>query len=303
MQNISTNDLEKKEKILEINFKNLNGKVFEFDILSIQSLYNGVYTLKHNPHLPKRISFYAILLVTGGEGEHYIDFKTYFLKKGSLVFISKEQVHAFQKGQSYQGYLLLFTQNFLQKSFLEINMVQQFCLYNYQMYRPVLQLDELQFGEFEGLFQRISQEYYEPDDFATEEILRSRLKVLLMKSERLKKNTIRQHEHPAYIEEFRCFQNLIQEHLFKNRQVQFYADKMAISTKKLNMITQAINQQTAKAYINETLILETKRLLMNTVLNVKEIAYQVGFDEPTNFVKFFKKYVHQTPAEFKKQYQ
>lgn len=295
--------MEQEEKILEIDFKNLNGKKMEFDILSMQRLYNGEYVLKHAPHLPKRISFYAILLITGGEGEHYIDFKTYFLKKGSLVFISKEQVHAFQKAQSYKGYLLLFTENFLQKSFSDTNILQQFNLYNYQIYQPVIQLKEDKFDEFRHLFQRISKEYHAPDDFATEEILRARLKVLLMKSERVKKNTIQQQEYPAYIEDFRQFQNLLQKNLFQNRQVQFYANEMSISTKKLNMITQSVIQRTAKTYISESLVLETKRLLMNTVLNVKEIAYQVGFDEPTNFVKFFKKYTSQTPAEFKKQYQ
>lgn len=295
--------IEKEEVIPEIDFKNLNGKDFEFDIFSMKYLYTGVYPLKYNLYRPKRISFYAILLVTEGEGTHYIDFEQFDLKKGSLVFISKEQVHAFHKVHSYQGYLVLFTENFLQKSFLGTNMLQQFSLYNYQMSKPVLQLSDAKFHEFRHLFQRIAKEYYAPDDFATEEIIRCRLKVLLMKSERVKKHTLPIAEQPAYIAEFRQFQSLIQEYLFQNRQVQFYADHMAISTKKLNMVTQAIVQQPAKTYLIESLILEIKRLLMNTVLSVKEIAYQVGFEDPTNFVKFFKKHAHQTPVEFKKQYQ
>jgi AraC-like DNA-binding protein len=60
--------------------------------------------------------------------------------------------------------------------------------------------------------------------------------------------------------------------------------------------------QPAKTYISEYLTLEIKRFLMNTNLSIKEIAYQTGFEDPTNFVKFFKKHSNRTPAEFRKQH-
>ncbi len=61
-------------------------------------------------------------------------------------------------------------------------------------------------------------------------------------------------------------------------------------------------QQPAKLYIDQFLVLEIKRFLMNTALSIKEIAYRTGFEAPTNFVKFFKKFEGITPAAFRKQY-
>ncbi len=75
-----------------------------------------------------------------------------------------------------------------------------------------------------------------------------------------------------------------------------------MSTKKLNRIVQEIMHQPAKAYINEILIIEMKRLLMNTNFSIKEIAYKTGFEDPTNFVKYFKKSTQKTPIEFRKSF-
>ena len=57
-----------------------------------------------------------------------------------------------------------------------------------------------------------------------------------------------------------------------------------------------------KEYIHEQLIMEIKRFLMNTDLSIKEIAYKTGFDEPTNFVKYFKKNTSSTPSAFRKDF-
>jgi AraC-like DNA-binding protein len=54
--------------------------------------------------------------------------------------------------------------------------------------------------------------------------------------------------------------------------------------------------------VNERVILEAKRLLAHTDLNIKEIGFYLGFDEATNFVKFFKKITHTTPMLFRKLY-
>lgn len=52
--------------------------------------------------------------------------------------------------------------------------------------------------------------------------------------------------------------------------------------------------------IQERIILEAKRLLLHSELNVNQIGYRLGFDDPSYFVKYFKKYTHQSPSEFRK---
>lgn len=75
---------------------------------------------------------------------------------------------------------------------------------------------------------------------------------------------------------------------------------MGISPKKMNSITKSIVNQSSKNYITSILILEVKRLLVSTNRAIDDIAYSFSFDEPTNFVKFFKKNTGITPLKYRK---
>ena len=81
--------------------------------------------------------------------------------------------------------------------------------------------------------------------------------------------------------------------------VKDYADLMGISTKTLNTVTKSIVHKSAKAFVDEICTKQIKRLLLNTKLSIKEIAYKSGFEETTNFYKYFKRQTHTTPDQFR----
>lgn len=292
--------MKKVNEIPEVNFQNRYKKNFEFEIVSNKEFLRNFPLKDHDPFRPHRLQFYAILFIKKGTGHHFIDFKRYPYKKGTVLFIAKDQVHAFEQNVDRDASFLLFTEYFLERSSMGSNLMHHLTLYNYHLYSPVLQLPDVFFEIFSTLVGQIDMEFNATDDFATEEIIQSALKILLCMSERVRKNNIAITPASPYRRDFLNFQHLLKEHLFTNKQVQFYANKMNISTKKLNRITQEIKSQAAKTYVNELLIIEIKRLLTNTALSIKEIAYTTGFEDPTNFVKFFKKYTKLTPVEFRK---
>jgi AraC-like DNA-binding protein len=74
---------------------------------------------------------------------------------------------------------------------------------------------------------------------------------------------------------------------------------MNISSKILNVATSQIVGSSPKKMIIERIILEAKRLLFQTNHSTKEISFLLGFEEPTNFNKFFKKHTYITPIKFK----
>ncbi len=74
---------------------------------------------------------------------------------------------------------------------------------------------------------------------------------------------------------------------------------MGISTKKLNTFTKAIIHKSAKEFIDKICIKQIKRLLTNTNFSIKEIAYQMSFEETTNFYKYFKRQTSYTPEQFR----
>ena len=289
-------------KIPQVDFPNRQKKSFEFEINHTRALLHKEIPMNFNPYTAHRVSFYVIVFIVNGEGNHFIDFRQYPFKKGTLLFISKEQVQVYQKIEGVEAYFLIFTEKFLERSQLETNLVQQLTLFNYHLFEPVIHLDDADFPLFYNLAQRIFDEYYAPDDFATQEIIKSSLNIFLCLAERIRKTKLDTQARPYYYEDFLHFQQLLKKYLFENRRVQFYAQKMTISAKKLNRITYEIVQQPAKNYISQMLVLEIKRYLINTSLSVKEIAYQTGFEAPTNLVKFFRNQESITPAEFRKRY-
>ena len=85
------------------------------------------------------------------------------------------------------------------------------------------------------------------------------------------------------------FNLLLLQNLNSSRSVKYYANLLAISTKKLNSITKTHWGFTAKEFIEEKIIYESKKILLETPDTIKEISYTLGFTEPTNFNKFFKR--------------
>ena len=98
------------------------------------------------------------------------------------------------------------------------------------------------------------------------------------------------------------FNELLSLNFKKEHKVEFYVKKLGISVKKLSRLVREQNNVSTKTLIDERRTLEIKRMLRGTNKPVKEIAYELGFDEPTNMIKYFKKRVGMTPIGFRKSF-
>ncbi len=135
------------------------------------------------------------------------------------------------------------------------------------------------------------------------DILRNSLKNFLFYSERKKKSQgFQEFQKGLNLDYLLMFRDVLEENFNRNRQVAFYANQMFVTKKRLNQATSKILGKTPKQMIDERVVLEAKRLLAHTTESVKEIGFQLGFDEPTNFVKYFRKHCHFTPIEFRESF-
>ncbi|RZL44124.1 MAG: AraC family transcriptional regulator [Pedobacter sp.] len=96
------------------------------------------------------------------------------------------------------------------------------------------------------------------------------------------------------------FKQLLETNFRHQHTVAEYANLLNISSKTLVNHTNDAVLRTPLAIINDRIILEAKRLLLHSSLNVNEIGFQLGFDDASYFVKFFKKQVKRSPTEFRK---
>ncbi|MFA7289984.1 MAG: helix-turn-helix domain-containing protein [Melioribacteraceae bacterium] len=98
------------------------------------------------------------------------------------------------------------------------------------------------------------------------------------------------------------FNLLLTKNIKYSRGVKFYAEHLAITPRKLNILTKEYYGITAKVFIEERIIIDSKKLLLETPETVKQISYNLGFTEQTNFNKFFKKNTATTPLQYREQY-
>lgn len=280
-----------------VNFANSQNPMAAFDILRLQKVYSFT-GLNHSQFEPHLVKFYMILLVESGNGIHTIDFENYKLKAGSLLTVRKDQIHQFHKS-NVTGKLLLFTDDFLVSYLEKLEALKTLQLFNEILGVPKIQLNKQSFSEINSVINRINKEYFKTNDSYSLGIIRSELHILITKLYRLKaeKNTI--HHNKKYLKNFIAFQNLVEENVFKYSKVKDYARLLGVSTKTLNTITQSIVNKSAKVFIDDICIKQIKRLLINTEQTVKEIAYLAGFDETTNFYKYFKRQTKLTPEQFR----
>ena len=92
---------------------------------------------------------------------------------------------------------------------------------------------------------------------------------------------------------------LVEEHFHKQRQLAFYADKLAMTVDRLNDHVKRATGVTAGHLIRQRVLTEAKRQLVFTSQPIHEIAYELAFSDPSHFARFFRKQTGTTPHEFR----
>lgn len=132
------------------------------------------------------------------------------------------------------------------------------------------------------------------------EILQCLLRVVLLKvkvyadQSGFKNNEVSKSGVTVFIK----FQKLLEQQDICSRNAVDFCQNLGVSYKYLNTLCKELTGKTIKAYIDDNFILKSKRELTYSNSNISEIAFSFGFEEVTNFTKYFKKHTNQSPSEF-----
>lgn len=137
-------------------------------------------------------------------------------------------------------------------------------------------------------------------DNSQADILQNLLHNFLLHSEREKrKQTFTEIKKGADLDYVMLFKDLLETSYKNQKQVNYYVKEIITTEKRLNQATTKVLGKTPKEIIDDRIMLEAKRVLAHTTESVKEIGYVLGFEEPTNFIKYFKKHSRVTPTQFR----
>lgn len=249
--------------------------------------------------IPHRINFYTILFISEGSGHHSIDFKTYDYETGDLFFMTKKQVVSFKINKKAEGFLLFFEEEFLYRNQVQFNELSYSFPFNYGLYSPRINTESNKHS-FEALFYSIYQEYNLTCGSSTVEILQCLIRVLLLKSKAYSHQLELNNKEVSNlgVSVFIKFQKLLEQPSIGSRNGIYFCKALGVSYKYLNNLCKDLTGKTLEIFIDDSFILKARRELTYGNLNISEIAFNLGFEEVTNFTKYFKKHTNQLPSKF-----
>jgi len=285
------------EKIQKYDFK--EGLPHEFEIIDFDFLFNDFYEEIKKPH---RADFYQILWFQKGSPTHFVDFNPIKIKPNSLLFVNKNSVQIFDNKTKFKGKAILFTDSFFCKTETDTKFLRSSILFN-----DLLSISQIELPKnnsiIETIFELLGTELKKSKDDYQSDLLRNDLHNLLLHSEReRRKQDFIELKKDANLEQALYFKTLLDDNFVSHKKVSFYCQKMHLTPKRLNKATSKIFGKTPKHIIDDRVLLEAKRLLAHTNESIKEIAFMLGFEESTNFIKYFKKHTGKTPVEFKENF-
>ncbi len=284
-------------KIATYELTDTTGKPTDFILKDMAALYEAANGEQDRPH---RHDYFTIILIEKAKGTHIIDFKAYELFDHSLFFIYPGQVHQFMATEKPSGWVINFSKLFLIQSNIPDQMINDVYLFNKHGETPPLPIREQDFQNYKDIVRQIEQYRDLKLDYKNE-AMGALLKLILIHSNThcpLSKTKDLQ-SIEAGNQLVRNFKQLIDIHFRELHKVSDYAEKLAVTSDYLNKSVKTLTGKSAKEYILDRILLEAKRVLLFTELSNKELAFQLGFEEPAHFSNFFKKYNGISPIDFR----
>lgn len=252
-----------------------------------------------------RIEFHELLCVTRGHCVHGIDFQPFRCSPGSVLATRPGQTEQFDVASDWDGWLVLFRPEFVfdaldrasARSKIDLSVVTALA-----GLPPHLALLPPQSRVVTDALRRMHLDAEDPAPAAeSHALLRHQLCALVLRLARMQRliEGPRPTPAPAEVDRFHRFNQQLELSLSSSHRVSDYAARLGCTEKTLTRAALAATGLTAKAVIAARIALEAKRLLVHTTLAVGVVADRLGFDDASNFVKFFRREAGCGPLEFR----
>jgi AraC-like DNA-binding protein len=245
-----------------------------------------------------RHSFFYLLVLEKGSGEHSIDFVSYKVRNHSIFFMRPGQVHALMIKKGSKGFLVQFNNDFSSSFEREAGLVlrkisnKNFCPLDARRCNRLLTILSDILEEF-----RSKKELYQ-------EVIRSGMGIFFIE-------LLRQSKEPGNLsggstgyqqQRLEELHQLMARHISEHKEVGFYAGQLHLTPYQLNAITKATLGKTCSAVINDHITLEIRRQLLATSNQINQIAGNLGYEDVSYFSRFFRKQTGHSPEAFRRNF-
>ena len=258
------------------------------------------------PHIS---DFYSIYFVTSGSLAKINQLESLTLKPQEIFFSKPGEIKTWRKIYGLDGFLLSFTIDYLMMLINDRAIINSFD-YLLPDFKRKFTLNNADYTYYKGVFEELLKEFSTPIEH-TDELIRFWIFVLLIKTNRLnmvenpllKKRGQKKSSDIIYADFLklvdRKYAELAKGKLSKPLMVREFAELLNINPTYLGECVRKASGKSAKSILNKRTLLLAKCQLVHTHNNISEIAYQLGFESPGYFIRFFKKFESKTPLEYR----
>lgn len=256
-------------------------------------------------HVPHRHDFYQIIWLREGSGELECDLRRTRFRADSLFFFAPGRMHSWRHEVATRGVMAGVTPEFFYADANHPGLLGRLP-FLHDMAMPMIALEGAPAREMDELFHRLLEEAGR-SEMGTEDIVRALMTIVLSKA---RQHLVRIQEtqaanlssavradavHPLA----QRFRVALEQNFPKLLKVSDYAGLLQVSRSHLNEDLRQHTGRTASDHIHGRLLLEAKRLLVYSSFTVSEIAYQLQFQDPSYFGRFFRQRTGESPGTFR----
>lgn len=250
---------------------------------------------------PHKSNFYSLSIALSGRCTQMINDHQSILSPGSLLYTTPKDVTAsIECGPQLEIRQLLFTKPFLLSSNLPPEALDEL-LWVEPGQPPLFELDKRAFAQTTQLFEKIAEEASLSKAYH-KHILRNGIIELLYRMNRLEKPCLKKEKNSGSRSNrlFNEFKDMVEEQYQEKKKVKEYAEMLHVTPKHLSEIVKKESGQTALEHIHRFILREAKNQLTHTNKSAKKIAYNLGYNTPSQFGRFFKRKTGRSPIQFRK---
>jgi AraC family transcriptional activator of pobA len=270
------------------------------DKLHVSTFEEG-FRYRQNRQRPHRHDFYQIFWMTEGAPSFNLDFDHMSIEAHTLVFVPPGAVHTFGARNNAEGFILSFEEDFLESEGHSVDLFAECPALDPAQIRTLLAVPDSSVEIVDGYCRRIFEEFTAKREgyrSATAALLR----LLLVEVRRCLSYQTSPSSFRKYSSLTARFLRTLSARPYQVTTASEVARLLGVSRSWLN---QRVRQETEKSltdHLQGRLILESKRLLAHSDLNVSEVAYQLGFEDPSYFTRLFRQMEGLSPREFREEY-
>lgn len=244
------------------------------------------------------------ILVLNGSGTFSINFKKQSFEKGNMILLSFGHFFSIDYlSEDFSCISLYIGKEYIEEMYTT-DMFYKRVKYAVKMYKnPILSLTELEASLLKKRINFISEIIDIEQHHHIKEMILNSLRIFFLDLSNIIENTYQENTFSSPSREenyFVEFLNLLVHHYQKEHLVDFYANKINISSHYLIQIVKKLTGQTVSDFISHLLYSDARQLLAQPKLSIQQIAHRLNFSDQSAFGKFFKRKSGVSPLQFKK---